>query len=247
MNILDGVCWALVPARGGSKSIPKKNIADFAGRPLIDYGVLAAAAAKRIDRIVCSTEDADIAARVRQLGGDVDDRPERLCGDATPVMDVIADFLQRTDARDGAVPEAVALVQPTSPFLLPGHLDEAVGGVLADRQAGSAQTVIPCPHNHHAVNQRAVSDGRVSFVYADERRIAYNKQTKSPHFLFGNIVVFRSAAALEQGAVFAEPSLAVEIPEAYGFDADGPDDFRLGALMLEAGIVDLPFLDGQDK
>ncbi len=247
MKVLEGVCWALVPARGGSKSIPKKNIADFAGRPLIDYGILAAVASSRIGRIVCSTEDADIAARVRHLGGDVDDRPAALCGDVTPVMDVIADFLLRTEARDGAVPEAVALVQPTSPFLLPEHLDAAVGGLLADPAAASAQTVIPCPHNHHAVNQRAVSDGRVSFVYAEERRIAYNKQTKSPHYLFGNIVVFRSAAALEQGAVFAEPSLAVEIPEAYGFDADGPDDFRLGALMLEAGIVELPFLDAADK
>jgi CMP-N-acetylneuraminic acid synthetase len=242
MNILQGECWVLVPARGGSKSIPLKNIADFAGRPLIDYGVLAAQAAARISRVICSTDAPEIAARCRELGAGVHQRPPELAGDATPVMAVIAHFARDMAAKEGGVAEMIALVQPTSPFLLPEHLDGAIAALVADADAGSAQTVIECPHNHHAFNQRGLADGYVDFVFAAERQAAYNKQTKPKHYLFGNIVVLRTQRALEQNAVFARPSRAVEIPEIFGFDADGPDDFRLGALMLAGGMITLPHL-----
>jgi len=245
MNILDGVCWALVPARGGSKSIPFKNIAPFGDRPLIDYGILAAQAATRISRVLCSTDAPEIAARCEELGAEVHARPDELGGDATPVMDVIAHFARDMAAREGGVAEMIALVQPTSPFLRPAHLDQAIAALSDDAGAGSAQTVIECPHNHHAFNQRSVRDGEVDFVFAAERQAAYNKQTKPRHYLFGNIVVLRTARALDQGAVFARPSRAVEIPEVYGFDADGPDDFRLGGLMLEGGLVTLEHLEAE--
>jgi len=242
MNILAGECWALIPARGGSKSIPLKNVADFAGRPLIDYSILAAQAAPAISRVICSTDAPEIAARCAALGAEVHDRPAELGGDATPVMEVIAHFAEDMAARQGGVAEMIALVQPTSPFLLPDHLDQAIAALADDAEAGSAQTVIECPHNHHAFNQRSLADGLTDFVFAAERKAAYNKQTKPKHYLFGNIVVMRTASALAQGAVFALPSRGVEIPEEFGFDADGPRDFKLGALMLENGLVRLPHL-----
>lgn len=245
MNILAGECWALVPARGGSKSIPLKNIADFAGRPLIDYGILAARAARRVSRILCSTEAPEIAARCAELGAEVHQRPAELGGDVTPVMAVIAHFIGDMAAREGGVAEMIALVQPTSPFLLPEHLDQAIEALQGDPAAGSAQTVIECPHNHHAYNQRSLQGGHTDFIFAAERQAAYNKQSKPKHYLFGNIVVLRTEAALAQNAVFARPSKAVEIPEIFGFDADGPDDFKLGKLMLEGGLVSLPHLKSE--
>jgi len=242
MNILPGVCWALVPARGGSKSIPLKNIARFAGRPLIDYGIHAAQAASRVSRIVCSTDSPEITERCEDLGVTVHARPADLGGDDTAVLDVIDHFARDMSDNTGGVAEMIALVQPTSPFLLPEHLDQAIEALTDDAAAGSAQTVIACPHNHHAFNQRNIKDGYTDFIYPKERKAAYNKQTKPVHYLFGNIVVFRTEAALEQAAVFALPSRAVEIPEVFGFDADGPDDFSLGELMLDGGLLDLPHL-----
>lgn len=242
MQILPGVTWGLIPARGGSKSLPLKNIALFGGRPLIDYGILAAQAWQGFHRLICSTDSEEIAARVRQLGVEVHPRPTRLAQDATPVYEVVAHFLRDMQEQQGAVPELVALLQPTSPFLLPEHLDRCVQGLLRDQAAGSAQTIVPCPHNVHAFNQRIVVAGKVSFRFPEERRLAYNKQTKPPHYLFGNLVVFRSAAALAQGNLFAEPSLAVPIARPYDFDADEPGDFRLGGLMLAHGLVELPHL-----
>ena len=221
----EGKCWGLVPARSGSKSMALKNLALLAGRPLLDYGVLAAQQAG-LEHIVCSTDGPEIAARCRELGIAVDQCPAALAGDETPVFEVISHWLAEVSRVEGAVPEMVALIQPTSPFIVPAQIQDCIALMHSDPAAASVQTVIPCPHNHHAYNQRLVSEGRVSWRFPDERRAAYNKQRKPLHFLFGNLVVFRSQMALDQGSVFAEPSLANPIPEIYGFDCDGPDDFR---------------------
>lgn len=242
MNVMSGVCWGLIPARGGSRSVRLKNIAPLDGRPLLDYCVLAARQSTSVARLVCSTDSDLIDARCRELKVEINVRPVELSGDAVPVNHVILDFLETSAGDLGNVPECVALLQPTSPFILPDQIDICVRELLADPTAGSVQTVIECPHNHHAYNQRLVTDGYVSWRFAQERLQAYNKQTKPEHHLFGNLVVFRSESILQSGAVFAEPSIAVEVPSIYGFDCDGPDDFRLGNLLLQAGYVSLPHI-----
>jgi CMP-N,N'-diacetyllegionaminic acid synthase len=239
---LAGACWGLIPARGGSKTIPLKNVAPFGGRPLIDYGVAAAKAARSVSRIVCSTDSTEIAARCRALGVEVSQRLASLSADDTPVQAVIAHFAEQAVAREGAIAEFVALLQPTSPFLLPEHIDACVAALVARPDAGSSQTVVECPHNHHAVNQRVIEDGYVAFRFPEERRAAYNKQRKKTHYLFGNLVVFRVDACLGQQSPFAQPSLPVIVDKVYGFDADGPADFRLGSLMIEKGLVSLPHM-----
>jgi CMP-N,N'-diacetyllegionaminic acid synthase len=242
IRIIPGAVWALIPARGGSKSIPLKNLAQFGGRPLLDYNLLAARAWGGYSRLFCSTDSPEIAARARRFEAEIHPRPASLGLDDTSTYDVVAHFLRDLEAREGSVAEIIALPQPTSPFILPEHIDRCVKGLLADAAAGSAQTIVPCPHNCHAYNQRLVADGKIKFRFPEERRLAYNKQTKPPYYLFGNMLVFRSAAALAQGTLFAEPSLAVPISHPYEFDADGPEDFRLGSLILAHGLVDLPHL-----
>ena len=242
MNLINDACWGLIPARGGSKSVPMKNIAELAGRPLIDYGARAGLAAHHVSRVICSTDAKSIADRCRVLGTEVHPRPAYLATDEAPVFDMVEHFINDMSDKEGEVAEFIALIQPTSPFLLPDHLDRCIQGLIAKPQAGSAQTLIRCPHNHHAINQRVVEGDMVAFRYPDERRIAHNKQTKPVHHLFGNIIVFRTAAALKQGTVFADPSLAIEISVAYGFDCDGPGDFKLAEAMLWAELVSLPHL-----
>jgi len=242
IRIIPGAVWALIPARGGSKSIPLKNLALFAGRPLLDYNLLATRAWGGCSRLFCSTDSPEIATRAKRFGAEVHPRPDHLGLDDTSTFDVVAHFLRELEAREGAVAEIIALPQPTSPFILPEHIDRGVKALLADGVAGSAQTIVPVPHNCHAYNQRLVVDGKIQFRFPEERRLAHNKQCKPHYYLFGNMLVFRSNAVLAQGTLFAEPSLAVPITRPYEFDADGPEDFRLGSLILEHGLVDLPHL-----
>ena len=242
MKIRPGICWGLVPARGGSQSVPLKNIAKLGGRPLLDYCVFAAQKCRSVERIICSTDSKPIAARCRELKVEINERPKEMSGDTVPVADVIVDFLNTVSEHEGGIAECIALLQPTSPFILPGHIDACVEELLSDPSAGSAQTVIPCPHNHHAYNQRLVNGRYVNWRFAKERRQAYNKQSKPGYHLFGNLVVFRAESILQSGAVFAEPSVAVEVPSVYGFDCDGPEDFRLGNILIESGFVSLPHI-----
>lgn len=231
--------WGVVPARGGSKSIPRKNLALLGGRPLIDYGVGAAAASGCFERIVCSTDDAEIAARAHALGVEVDDRPAELGGDDVPVAKVVQEFI----ARSQSPPEVVVLVQPTCPFLLPRHVVDLLAGMRADRDAQSGQTITPVVHNNHAWNQRICEGGHVRFAFAKERESAFNKQRKPPLFVFGNLVAVR-AKALADG-FFANPSVAVEIPRPYNLDIDTHDDLLLAEAILGAGLVRLPHMDNR--
>lgn len=240
MNIRDGLVWGLIPARGGSKSIPMKNLVDLAGRPMLDYQVLAARGSGCVDRLLCSTDDDRIAGHCRALGVEVHDRPAALADDAAPVIDAIRYVAEDLVAREGAAAEIIVLLQPTSPFLLAAHVRDTVAALRADPDAGSAQTVIRCPHNHHALNQRVIADGIVDFRFPEERALAFNKQRKPAHYLFGNVLAFRTRAALEQNAPFAQPSRAVEIPFHQGFDLDSPDDLLLARALLQSGLVRLP-------
>ena len=229
--------WVLVPARGGSKSIARKNLVPLADIPLLDYGIRAAQSSGIVDRIICSTDDEEIAARAGLLGTEIDARPAALATDDAPVAEVACELLGRFGR-----PDLLVLVQPTSPFLLPEHVRMLVSALGADAEAQSGQTVACCPHNHHAWNQREVADGRVRFRFAEERRGAYNKQMKPAMFVFGNLVVVRSDALLAQRTFFPEPSLAVEIPAPYSFDLDRVEDVPVAEALLAAGVVRLPHM-----
>jgi CMP-N,N'-diacetyllegionaminic acid synthase len=234
--------WALIPARGGSKSIPLKNLVALGGRPLIDYVILAAQAWGGCERIVCSTDHARIAERCRSLGIEIDRRPEHLTGDQAAVADVARDFVLRACATDAKRPTWVLLLQPTSPFVLPQHLTELASSMQSAPHANSAQNIVSVPHNHHAWNQRLFEKGEVSFAYVAERMRAFNKQLKPRHYVFGNLVAVRTTALLAGGDFFAPPSVGVEIERPYDFDVDGAEDLEQAEGLLAAGCVRLPHL-----
>src|SRR5438132_6981355 len=116
----------LVPARGGSKGIPRKNIRLLGGRPLLQYTADAALAARRLSHVVLSTDDEEIAAVGRRCGLDVPFvRPRELAEDATPMLPVVQHALAWFDAHDRRF-DAVCLLQPTNPLRLPSHIDRAI-------------------------------------------------------------------------------------------------------------------------
>lgn len=237
-------CWALVPARGGSKSIPLKNLVPLAGRPMLDYGVRAVQAADCCERILCSTDHDRIAARALDLGIEVDRRPDHLATDEAAVADVAREMLERRSAAGEAPPDLLILVQPTSPFLLPAHVTALVQAMAADPGARSGQTVTPVVHNNHAWNQRVVEDGRVRFLFAEERKKAYNKQSKPKLHVFGNLVAVRPQALLEGEAFFAEPSACVDVPWPWNMDVDTAADVGLAEALMAAGLIPpLPHMD----
>src|SRR4051812_42339110 len=107
---------ALIPARGGSKGVPRKNIRALAGKPLLDYTIEAAGAARLVDAIVVTTDDEEIAAVARAGGASVPFlRPAALAQDTTPTLPVVQHALGEL-SRSGQEFNAVCLLQPTNPF-----------------------------------------------------------------------------------------------------------------------------------
>ncbi len=231
--------WALIPARGSSKSIPLKNLAELNGRPLIDYVIKAGKASHFISRIICSTENEVIAKFCAKNGVEVQKRPYELAQDDIPTLDVIVYFLETLIKEEGAVANIIVLLEPTSPFVLPEHIDKCVELLRAHPETDSAQTITPISPNNHAYNQRYLNNNFVKFQFAKERDIYYNKQLKPKLYVHGNVRVLRSDSLLKKRDLFGDCSLPYIIPRIYAMDVDGPEDLKLADCFLKCGLVEL--------
>jgi N-acylneuraminate cytidylyltransferase len=111
---------AIIPARGGSKGIPRKNIKEFCGKPLIAWSIEAANEAKHINEVYLSTEDEEIAEIGKKYGAKVSIRSEKLSTDSATTKSVLIDFVNRYDCDN------LVVLQPTSPIRINGLIDKAV-------------------------------------------------------------------------------------------------------------------------
>jgi CMP-N-acetylneuraminic acid synthetase len=135
---------AIIPARGGSKGIPRKNLAPFRGKPLLAHSIDHARAAATVSRVIVSSEDPEICAVARAHGAEVPfARPVELAGDEVLDLPVFAHVLERLAADEGYRPDLVVHLRPTAPVREPRWIDEAVR-LLADHpEAHSVRSVSP--------------------------------------------------------------------------------------------------------
>ncbi|UCC94917.1 MAG: hypothetical protein JSW40_08925 [Candidatus Omnitrophota bacterium] len=237
--------WAIIPARGGSKTIPLKNIVSLNGRPLIDYVIEAAKASSCISRIICSTENAQIATLCKQRGIEVQERPFELAQDNASTKDVIADLIKRLMQKEKSIADILVLLEPTSPFVLPSHIDECVRMLQGNPGADSVQAITSIPPNHHAYNQRYIRDKEVHFQFEDERIKFFNKQLKPEFYVHGNLRVFKAKAILTREDLYGSRSLPYFIPRIYAMDVDGPEDLKVADALLKSGVVQAPYIMGK--
>ena len=133
---------AIIPARGGSKGIPRKNVLPLAGKPLIAHNILAARAASRVSRVVVSTDDAEIAAVAKDYGAEVVMRPDALAGDVSRSEDALLHVLDTLEQEEDYRPDMIAFLQCTSPLTAPEDIDGTLAA-LGDKGADSALAVVP--------------------------------------------------------------------------------------------------------
>jgi CMP-N-acetylneuraminic acid synthetase len=116
---------AIIPARGGSKRIPRKNIKLIAGKPMVAHSIEAGLNSKYINRVIVSTEDQEIAEVSRQYGAEVSQRPIELAQDETKTPPVLVDVVNKLE-KEGYIPDLVVLLQPTSPIRDAQFIDTAL-------------------------------------------------------------------------------------------------------------------------
>ena len=239
MSIIKNTAWAFVPARGGSKSIPLKNLANLEGRPLMDYSVIAAKKSNCFEKIICSTDSEKILINAIKLSVEVDKRPKHLGGDDISTKDVILEYLSRCSQ----MPEFVFIVEPTSPFLRVEDIRSLLKKMISAPDAATGQTIVKPPHTHHAWNQRIFNKDFVSFMF-NERKTIFRKQDKPDLYIFGNLIACRTQALLEGMDVFSEPSVGIEIEWPYDINIDHENDLTLAnALISYKRLVNLPHIN----
>ena len=220
---------AIIPARGGSKGIPHKNIREFAGYPLIAYSIAAGTRASRVTRVIVSTDDQEIASIARDFGAEVPFmRPAILAGDLTLDLPVFKHALTWLLENENYYPDVVVQLRPTSPIRPVNLVDQAVGKLFDHPEADSVRGVVPAGQNPHKM-WRINADGTMkSLLKIEGIAEPYNEpRQKLPpvYWQTGHIDVIRTGVILDGGSMSGEVILPEFIDPAYTVDIDSWRDW----------------------
>lgn len=233
---------AIIPARGGSKGIPGKNIRSFAGYPLIAYSIAAALQSKAVTRTIVSTDDPRIAEIARWYGADVPFlRPAELAQDNTLDLPVFQHALQWLAEQENFYPEVVVQLRPTSPVRPSDLVDRAVDQLRANPQASSVRGVVPAGQNPHKM-WRIDASGQMQPLLKVEGIVEpYNapRQVLPPvYWQTGHIDAIRPGTIL-QGSMSGEVIMPVLIDPRYTVDLDTLNDWQRAEWLVRYGGLDM--------
>jgi CMP-N-acetylneuraminic acid synthetase len=223
----------IIPARGGSKGIPRKNLALLGGRPLIAHACDAARGSRRLTRMVVSTDDPEVAAVTERLGIEVPFlRPAALAADDTPMFDVLLDLVSTLE-RDGYHPDALVLLQPTSPFRRAEHIDRAVD-LLLESRADSVVSVVPVPHQFTPASLMRLDGDRL--VPAAGEPGPLRRQDKEMLFARNGpaVLALRTPVLVEQRVLYGRDTRALIMSREDSLDIDDAFDLEVAELLLAA-------------
>jgi CMP-N,N'-diacetyllegionaminic acid synthase len=226
---------AIIPARGSSKRIPRKNLARVGGKSLLEWAIRAAKDAREVGHIVVSTDDQEIAGSARSMGIDVPwMRPAVLAEDSTPTLEVLMHVLNWAVQTLKPVPEFAVLLEPTAPLRKPEQIDEAVS-LLMNSDADCVATVSELPHVFHPDEVLLVEDGSLR-PYADgctmnSRRLRNNQ--RSAYVLNGVAYAVRIQSVLEGHGLFGRKTIPMVTPWEDFVDIDTLEDLELANLKIK--------------
>ncbi|GAB3875602.1 acylneuraminate cytidylyltransferase family protein [Terrabacter terrigena] len=240
---------AVIPARGGSKGLPGKNILPMWGLPLVVHSVRAAALTPEVTRCIVTTDSAEIAGIVREHGGEAPFlRPAELAADDTPMAPVVRHALEWAERDEGAAYDAVLLLDPTSPARVPEQLAEAARRLATTAALDGVISVSEPTFNPVWVGVRPDTSraGGALHRYFDAGTGVTRRQDVDRFLrINGNFYLWRADFVRRlEGSWFDEGTHAgLEIPEAQAFSIDDEYEFRLIEALIGARLITLPWLD----
>lgn len=230
-----GINLAIIPARGGSKSIHKKNIFPIAGKPLIGYSIEHAMASEKIDRVIVSTDDADIAEESRRFGAEVPFmRPAELAADKTPDFPVFDHVLAQLKETENYIPDIVVHLRPTSPIRDVKHIDIAVQMLVDDPTSDSVRSVSVAIQSPFKMWKR---QGELIIPFLQHEFDEQNLTAKQylPKILYHNgcIDVIRASTIVEKKSMTGDRVLPFLMEnEEYDVQIDSAFDARIAEMIL---------------
>lgn len=231
---------AIIPARGGSKGIPRKNIRPFAGHPLIAFTIAAARQAETVGRVLVSTDDEEIAAVARQYGAETPFlRPAELAGDRVMDHPVFFHALTWLAEHEGYRPDVVLHLHPTTPVRPRVCLDEAVRNLLAHPEAECARSVVEAGQTPYKMWRIDPASGHMlPLLTTPGNPEPYNtpRQALPPvYWQTGHVNAIRPATILA-GSMTGQVLVPIVIDPRYLVDIDTPADWTFAEWLVQQGI-----------
>jgi CMP-N-acetylneuraminic acid synthetase len=218
----------IIPARGGSKSIGRKNLAVLLGRPLLTYTCEAARNSSLLTRVIISTDDEEMSSTAQASGIEAPFlRPSSLSEDSTPMIPVLQHAL---GALRPYSPDIVVLLQPTSPLRTSAHVDAAVR-LLLESGADSVVTVVEVPHQFNPVSVMKMTDGHLT-PYLDVPQILRRQDKPRVFARNGPAVLAAKRSVIDAGSLYGTQVVALEMKPAESIDIDEAGDLALAEFWL---------------
>ncbi|MDZ7817712.1 MAG: acylneuraminate cytidylyltransferase family protein [Aliarcobacter sp.] len=217
---------AIIPARGGSKRLPRKNVLDLCGKPLIAYSIEAGLKSKYINKLIVTSDDEEILSISKRYGADIIVRPEELASDTATTFDAIKHTIDNVEKFD-----YIVLLQPTSPLRSEKHLDEAIE-LLQQKNADAIVSVCEMDHSPLWCNTLP-EDGNMNSFLKEE---VLNKRSQDLNKYFrlnGAIYICKTDKLLENKGFFLKENIyAYKMDKKNSIDIDDEFDFKLAHLYL---------------
>lgn len=227
MNVL-----GVIPARGGSKSVPRKNLVLVNGKPLIAYTIEAAKQSQRLTHFVVSSEDDQIIAVAREYGAPVPFiRPAELATDKAPTLPVVQHAVTKMELLESTVFDVVVLLQPTTPLRLSEDIDKAVDKLLV---SGADSVISVCDVGaYHPARMRLVIDDRLVELPMREPKEMLRRQDLPPVYIRnGAIYVVRRDVLMEKNSMVGKVSRPYIMPTERSVNIDSQLDLILAEILL---------------
>ena len=227
------VC-ALIPARGGSKGVPKKNTRLVGGHPLIAYSIAAAKLCQAIDRVVVSTDCREIASVARTYGAEVPFlRPARLARDSSPDIDFVRHALDWFQSKEGSRPDLLVHLRPTTPLRDPVLMQSAIESIRRNSSATSLRSVHELPEPPQKM--MGIKNGYLTGLFPDDPRAEYYNLPRqafpAAYDPNGYVDIIRSNFVNRQESLHGPFILAFVTPPAV--EIDTPEDFAYLDYVVE--------------
>lgn len=224
---------AIIPARGGSKGIPGKNIKPLGGKPLLQYTVEAALESSLLSRVILSSDDPEIIAVAKSLGLEVPFvRPAHLATDSSGSLEVVQHALSFLEEQ-GDYFDAVCLLQPTTPFREKGDIDKAIQKFMdTDYDALVSVREVPAEFNPHWVFE-ADEDGCLLIATGEKEIIKRRQELPKAYFRDGNIYLIKTVVTLEQDSLYGTKTGYILSKGAHYVNLDTMADWERAEYILK--------------
>lgn len=228
---------AVIPARGGSKGIPGKNLRHLGGKPLLAYTAEAALASGVFDRVIFSTDSEEIAATGRSVGLETPFlRPPDLARDETPTLPVLQHALAELSAR-GQSFDVVCTLQPTTPFRSIAALRDGFHALRDAPSADSSVAVSRIPAHLSPDYAMKIEDRRLLPFLEGGHKITRRQDTRPAFTRNGQFYFTRVSALLEKNSIYGDYCLAIVTPDERSVNLDTLEDWDLAEYLLARGLV----------